>query len=258
MKPSAPSEPSPAAVAGAQPSTLSAPPRSLSAAAASRSGSASSSAATRRSARVSASRSPSLAAKARSRRAVSGNASNPDVGSSLSPLATIGSSVRASGFPAAASRTRTLRSSGSSAARASRSARAAASSNLPIGSSASPASSTSFGTPSRTARRRSAGSISRRRATNARTLAEEPIEPLGIVDREQNRSLRRQLRDQPESGKTDQEDVRNATDESPAQRPSPAHRAAARAVESEDRAMEAGADAIRRTGAEPQTPHRSR
>jgi len=33
---------------------------------------------------------------------------------------------------------------------------------------------------------------------------------MGIVDREKDRSVRRQLRDQPQSGKTDQEHVRNA------------------------------------------------
>jgi hypothetical protein len=37
------------------------------------------------------------------------------------------------------------------------------------------------------------------------------VEPVGIVNREQNRRVRRQLRDQPESGKTDQEDIRRAT-----------------------------------------------
>src|SRR5258705_4603015 len=37
------------------------------------------------------------------------------------------------------------------------------------------------------------------------------IEPLGIVNRQKNRSLRRQLRDQPQSGKTDQEDIGDAT-----------------------------------------------
>ena len=104
-KPSEASAPSPAAPTGSHASGRIAFPRSLSAAAVSRSGSASSSAATRRSARASASRFPSLEANARSSRAVSGNASNPDDGSSLSPLAAIGSSVSASGFPAAASRT---------------------------------------------------------------------------------------------------------------------------------------------------------
>ena len=34
---------------------------------------------------------------------------------------------------------------------------------------------------------------------------------MGVVDHEQNRSLRRQLRNQPQSGKADEEDVRNTT-----------------------------------------------
>ena len=139
-----------------------------------------------------------------------------------------GSCSRASGFPrvSATIRSRTRSSSGPLTADASK-ARASTGRRPPIASSGNPIGSRSE-PRSRRAKIRAIGSASSRRATNVSACSEASVEPLGVVDHADERSLLGDVGEQAQHRQPDEEAIRRIAGAQPERR---AQRIALRAGE---------------------------